>query len=109
MEESILLTIKKMLGLEEDYNVFDQDIMVSINAALGTLKQVGALLSTYHVTSVSDKWTQLGVSDWQLELIKEYVYIKTKLVFDLPTNSQIVNAFTERAKELEWRLYVGDE
>lgn len=109
MKESILLTIKQMLGLEDDYNVFDQDIIVSINSALGTLKQVGAMVDSHYITSASNTWVELGVSDWQLELIKEYLYIKTKLVFDLPSSGPVINAFTERAKELEWRLYVGDD
>lgn len=108
MEESVLNTIKQMLGLEQEYNVFDQDVLVSINSALSTLKQVGAMDVAQHVTSASDTWESLGFSDWQLELVKEYIYIKTRLVFDLPSNGQVISAFTERAKELEWRLHIGD-
>jgi len=108
METSVLVTIKQMLGLERDYNVFDQDILVSINAALSTLKQVGAMPESHRIVSASDTWESLDFSDWQLELVKEYLYIKTRLVFDLPSNGQVISAFTERAKELEWRLHVGD-
>lgn len=42
MEESILLTIKRMLGIEDpSYEVYDQDLIVYINSAFMLLNQLG--------------------------------------------------------------------
>lgn len=102
---SILTSIKKLLGITEEYEQFDTDIIIHINTVLSILSQMGVGSTTPF--SISDKtalWTDfLGTKD-DLEMVKSYVYMKVRLMFDPPTSSAL-NSMTELIKELETRLY----
>lgn len=107
MEESILTTIKKMLGITEEYKHFDTDIVIHINSALMVLHQLGVGLDKPgRIASEMDTWVSVLGETEDIEAIKTYVYIKVKLIFDPPTNSSVLNAYKEELKELEWRLNV---
>lgn len=110
IDSSIRVTIKKMLGLDPSYEAFDVDVTVAINSALMTLCQLGVGPSTgFYISSDTETWEDLIGNRADLEGIKEYVYLKTRLMFDPPSNSFIVTAFNDRIKELEWRLNVQVE
>lgn len=105
MEQSILTTIKKMLGIAEDYESFDLDVITNINMALMTLNQLG--VGPEDGFSISDKssvWSDFIKDVKNLEGVKTYIFIKTKLVFDPPTGSFVLDALDRQVKELEWRL-----
>jgi len=105
--DSILLTIKKMLGIETDYDGFDVDIIVGINSAFMSLNQLGVGPEIgYGITTIDDEWADFLVADTNLEGVKSYVYLKTRLLFDPPSNSFLVDAITKQITELEWRLNV---
>lgn len=125
MNESILLTIKKMLGLTEEYEHFDQDIMVHINSAIMTLNQLGVGSSDiFSVTSKDNTWSELfnesstdavptivrmvsrigNNNQKNIGMIQQYVYLKVKLSFDPPQNSFLVEAINKTLSEIEWRL-----
>lgn len=107
MESSILNDIKKMLGLPPDYTPFDQEIIIFINTVLATIHQLGHGDSAYAITSAEDTWSDfLGEDSANLELVKTYVFLKVRLLFDPPASSSILQAFTELAKEYEWRVYM---
>lgn len=115
MEESILLTIKKLLGLNPDYTPFDTDIIVFINSALMTLQQLGVgPVTGLTITGPDEEWYQLIPEDFMLEGVKNYIYLCVKLVFDPPSTSFVMDAMTKMKDELEWRLreqaefYPGD-
>lgn len=105
--ESILKTIRSMLGPQEDYTHFDNDIMIHINSALVTLNQLGVGPETpARVTSETDTWVdKLGDLN-EMPSIVDYVYICVKLKFDPPTSSFVLAALKETKEELEWRLNV---
>lgn len=110
IDSSIRVTIKKMLGLDPSYEAFDVDVTVAINSALMTLCQIGVGPSSgFYVSSDSETWKDFIGTRNDLEGVKEYVYLKTKIMFDPPSNSFTLNAFNERIKELEWRLNVQVE
>lgn len=110
MSDSILQTIKKMLGLDESYTPFDQDIIVFINSALMTLHQLGIGPTTgFFIKDYSSKWSDLLIDEVNLNGVQQYVYLKVKLAFDPPGNSFVMEAFTQQVKELEWRLNVQSE
>lgn len=105
--DSILNTIKKLLGLEESYTHFDTDIIIGINTALSTLTQIG--VGPAEGFSISDKTTTWSdyISDMsKLELIKSYIQLKTKLLFDPPTSSAVIEVINKQITELEWRISV---
>lgn len=110
MEESILITIKKLLGIAADYTAFDVDIIVAINSALMSLYQIGVgVISKHTISGPDETWSMILGESVDLESAKEYVYIKTRLIFDTPNNSSMIDAMKEMASELEWRLNVQND
>lgn len=108
--ESILTTIKKMLGVDEADTNFDIDIIVHINTALMRLNQLG--VGPVGGFSISDKtktWTEYLGTRIDIEAVKSYIYIRVKLVFDPPTSSTLLEALDSTKKELEWCLGVQVE
>jgi hypothetical protein len=108
MEESILNTIKKMLGPDDSYEAFDTEIIVHINTALSTLAQLGVGPRTgFRITGTDETWGDF-ISDGSVDLegIKTYIYMKVKMIFDPPANSFVMKAMEDSCKELEWRLNV---
>lgn len=114
MNTSILNTIKQMLGLASDYTVFDTDIIVHINTSLSILRQLGVGPSQgFSITGATETWGNFLGTATNLEEVKTYIYLKVKKLFDPPSNSSLVEAYNNEAKELEWRMNVtvdpGDE
>ena len=107
--ESILDTIKKMLGIESDYTHFDIDIITNINTAFLNLQQIGVgPKSGFSITDNTTKWSDY-ISGEKLEAVKTYIYLKVRLLFDPPTNAFLVDAMERQIREIEWRLNVQVE
>ncbi len=107
MENSILKTIRKMIGPSVSYDIFDIDLIVHINSAFFVLYQLGVGPSEcFRINGDTETWDDFiqGASD--LDAIISYVYMKVRYVFDPPTTGYLVNAYKESIKELEWRLNV---
>lgn len=111
MEESILNTIKSMLGPNGDYDDFDTDIIVHINSAFSVLTQLGVgPPKGFRIHDATSIWSDFIPDDRDdLDSIKDYVYMKVKLIFDPPPSSAVIEAFKESIKETEWRLNVAVE
>lgn len=108
MEDSILNTIKSMLGPDSSYEVFDPDIIVQINTALAILTQVGVGSSKgFRITGADETWSDFLGDAEDLDMAKTYIYSRVKMLFDPPNNSFLMNALKETAQELEWRLNVA--
>lgn len=108
--DSILNTIKKMLGLGEDYTAFDVDIINGINSSFFTLYQLGVGPSVpFTITDAEDKWSDFVSSRTDLEAIKQYIYLHVKRAFDPPTSAFVSTSIDNQIKELEWRLNVHAE
>ena len=108
MDESILTSVKKLLGITEDYDYFDQDIIMHINAAFMVLTQLGIGPSEgFLITDDTDTWSDFIDDSTNLGSIQSYVYMKVKLMFDPPQNSFTVDSMTKLVNELEWRLNVA--
>ena len=109
-QDSILDSTKKVLGFEADYRAFDLDIMIHINTAFNILESLGVGPNGgYMIEGHENTWDEFTQNDTQLNSVKTYVYIKTRLLFDPPGTSYVINSFNELAKELEWRLQVHSE
>lgn len=106
MDDSILTTIKKLLGLSEEMTQFDTDIILHINANLITLNQIGVGPSEgYIITDSSDTWGDFIEGNNALyEPVKAYIYLRVRMIFDPPTNSFVFDAMKNQAAEYEWRL-----
>lgn len=105
--ESILTSIKKLLGIAEEYTHFDPDIIMHINTALFTLTQLGVGPSAgFSIDDAEDRWSDF-VDTSRIESVKTYVYLKVRLVFDPPTSSAVIESINRNISELEWRLNVA--
>lgn len=103
---SILTSIKQMLGITEDYTHFDTDIIIHINTVFGILNNMGVGNKKFTITDKNATWSQfIGSEPTDLELVKTYIYLKVKLIFDPPASSSVLEAYKTMASELEWRLY----
>ena len=103
--ESILDSIKKLIGFDPLYTAFDLDVTMHINSAFATLNQLGVgPLDGFVVTDRNNTWDSFVSDLIQRSMVKNYVYIKTRLIFDPPSTSFTITALDNLTKELEWRL-----
>jgi hypothetical protein len=110
MEESILRSTKRILGLDAAYTVFDLDIITHINAAFSILDQLGVGPDGgFYITDETALWTDYLVPPNQLNLIKTYIYLKVRVLFDPPGTSFLLQAAQDQIREYEWRLNVFRE
>jgi hypothetical protein len=110
METSILISTKKILGIAEDYTVWDLDIITHINSAFFDLTQLGVgPANGYVIRDESDQWSDFIGDDLQLESVKTYIYLRVKLVFDPPSTSYAIAAMKDQIDKLEFRLNVHRE
>lgn len=107
MDDSILISIKKLLGIGEDDEQFDPDILMHINSVFMILTQIGVgPESGFSIQDDSSKWADFVSDINKIEAIKSYIYLKVRLLFDPPTSSSIMEAINSLISELEWRLNV---
>ncbi len=107
-KNSILTSIKKLLGITESCTDFDTDIIMHINTIFTTLNQLGVGTEGFQIEDKDAVWSEFIESD-KLAATKSYVYLRVKLLFDPPLNSAIIEAIKESIRELEWRLNVRVE
>lgn len=108
--ESILTSIKKLLGIAEDYEHFDSDIIIHINSVFMILNQLG--VGTSEVFAIENKdavWTDFISDTTKVEAVKSYIYLKVKLLFDPPLSSAVMESIKQMISELEWRLNIAAE
>jgi hypothetical protein len=110
VDDRILPSIKKLLGLDETYDAFDVDITMHINSAFGTLTQLGLGPSEgFMITGNDDTWATFLGNDPRLNPIKTYIYLRVRLLFDPPATSFAIDSYNKQCQELEWRLNVQRE
>ena len=108
METSILTSIKKMLGVAEDYTEFDEDITTHINSVFLNLTQLGVGPEEgFMIEDDIAEWKDFINDSVQLQAVKTYVYLKVKLLFDPPLSSSVTESINRMIAELEWRLNVA--
>lgn len=107
--DSVLNSVKKQLGPGVEYDHFDPEIIMDINSVFTILHQLGVGPSTgFSISSEDDLWSDFMPDGSNLELVKAYMFIKVKLMFDIQTlTSPIINALQDQAREFEWRLNVA--
>lgn len=108
--ESILTSIKKLLGIDEEYTQFDSDIIMHINSVFLNLTQLGVGPSEgFLIEDDTSTWDDFIGDSNQLQAVKSYVYLKVKLLFDPPLSSSVTESMNRMISELEWRLNVAVE
>lgn len=107
--ESILTSIKKLLGIVEADTSFDVDIIIYINAAFAVLTQLGVGPIGFSITDKNDSWSDFMGDDTRYELAKSYVFLKVKTIFDPPASSTVAEAYKQMISEYEFRLKTASE
>ena len=108
--ESILTSIKKLLGITEEYTHFDEDLVMHINSVFMILTQLGVGPSEgFVIEDDSAYWTDFIEDLSKLQAVKSYVYLKVKLLFDPPLSSAVIESTNRMISEYEWRLNVEAE
>lgn len=103
--ESILTSIKKLLGITEEYEHFDADIIMHINSVLMILTQLGVgPPEGFFIQDETSTWTDFVPDTMKIEAIKSYMYLKVKLLFDPPLSSAVMESYNRQISELEWRI-----
>lgn len=106
--ESILTSIKKLLGIPEEHEEFDTDIIIHINSVLMVLNQLGVGPDTgFSITGKTETWVDFIGYDPNLEMVKSYIYLKVRLLFDPPTNNSAMESMKQLISEYEWRINVA--
>lgn len=105
---SILEDVKKMIGPSASYDAFDTELIIHINSVFSILKQmgVGPQDETFKISGTSEEWSDFYEEGENLEMVKTYVYLKVRLIFDPPQSSFVAEAINRQVSELEWRLNV---
>ena len=107
---SILTSIKKMLGIAEDYEHFDMDLIIHINSVFFVLTQLG--VGPKDGFTIQDKnavWSDFISEEEYLESVKTYVYLKVRMIFDPPLSTAVQKSITSVINELESRLNIAAE
>ncbi len=109
--ESILTSIKKLLGIEPDYTHFDDDIVMHINTVFMTLTQLGVGPSEgFFIKDATSEWTAFLPDLSKLQAVKTYMYLRVRLLFDPSSlGSATLAAYERQIQEFEWRLNVAVE
>jgi len=107
--DSILTSTKKMLGIPEEETAFDLDVFIHINSVLSTLTQLGIGPDDDQliVTSKDTTWDELIGVQKNINMVKSYIFMRVKLMFDPPTTGFATDALERQIKESEWRLVVA--
>ena len=102
---SILIDVKKTLGIDQAYGAFDLDILMHINTAFATLNQLGiGPVDGFMIEDETPEWDAFLGDDLKLNSVKTYIYLSVRLVFDPPTTSYLIDSLRNQLNELTWRI-----
>ena len=107
MNESILNTLKKMLGITEEQTEFDGELIVHINSVINILHQIGVFNNADEVYSIdgpAQTWVDFLTDISKFSMVKSYMFLKVKLLFDPPLNSTVISSMERQIIEFEFRL-----
>lgn len=107
---SILTSVKKALGITDEYEHFDPDLVMHINSVLSVLTQLGVgPADGFSIEDSTATWADFIGDDTNLSAVKSYMYLKVRLLFDPPQSSAVMDCIKTQISELEWRLNIAVE
>lgn len=109
--DSILNCVKKLCGIYKDDTSFDTDIIVNINSALLflTMMGIGPKLGFQIEDDKATFSNFLGENNPIQGSVSQYLYIKTKLGFDPPSNGTVIEQLNEKARQIEFYLNASQD
>lgn len=110
VSESILNSIKKVLGIDPSYDVFDVDILMHINSVFADLHQIGAAPNPpIKVMDETTVWDDFIQGKENVDMVQTYVALRVRLLFDPPTSAYGIDSLQKQADKLEWRLSILED
>lgn len=110
MIESILTSIKKLIGIAEEYEYFDADLIIHINSVFMILRQLGVGPDDgFFIEDSSAIWSDYTDDEVLYNAVKSYMAFKVRMMFDPPQSSAVTEAINKEISELEWRLLMVAE
>ena len=109
MDDSILLTVKDQIGIDRKNTDFDRDLIMCVNPILYILYQEGLTDDNYEIQDDTATWDEILLEErtpQALNVMVKWVGLRTKLLFDPPTSSVLLQALKDQAAELEWRAFI---
>ena len=109
MDDSILLTVKDQIGIDRKNTDFDKDLIICINPILFILYQEGLTQENYEIMDDTMTWADILLEERSKEALNvmvKWVGLRTRLLFDPPTSSVLLQALKDNAAELEWRAFI---
>lgn len=103
MEDSILISVKKALGIDSEFDAFDMDVIMHINSVFFIMAQMG-IGKKFMIDGADSTWSEYLEGRSDLEAVKTYMYAKVRQMFDPPVGG-VADALDRTVKELEWRLF----
>lgn len=108
--DSILDTIKKLVGLDKNYGAFDMDLIVAINGVFMILNQLGVGPNkSFSIAGPNETWNDFSLDIDSMQLVKNDIYLRTRLLFDPPDTGVLHEAMERQIAEFEWRLKIQAE
>lgn len=103
--DSILISIKKLLNIDPIDTAFDSDLVMLINGEFMTLLQIGiGPEAGYSISGPDDQWLDFSSNQRLIEAVRTFIYLRVRMIFDPPASSVVADAINNRIAELEWRL-----
>lgn len=110
LDQGILASIKQMLGLTDDLVAFDPELIVHINSVFTILNQLDVGSDNgFMITGYSETWEDYITNITLATMVREFIYLKVRMIFDPPASSVVSDAFNQRIAELEWRMNIQAE
>ncbi len=110
MSDSILISTKKALDVPENYDVFDQNIIMHINSVFSTLSQLGIGPDEgFEIADNTSMWSHFLAGNAKFNFVKTFMYLRVRMLFDPPATSFLQDAMKEQIKELEYRIVTEQE
>lgn len=111
MEQSILKSTKKVLQIGLDDTSFDLDVMTHINSAFSTLTDLGVGdQEGFAIEDDTAEWADFLANDLvKLSKVKTFVFLHTRLLFDPPNTSFLLESMSKQKEESLWRINANQE
>lgn len=107
---SILDSVKKVLGFDPEFTEFDLDVVMHINSAFGSLQQLGVGSDTgFIIQDNTTLWSQYIADLLYLNMVKQYIFLAVRLAFDPPATSFGIEAIERQLAQLSLRINISVE
>lgn len=105
MNNLILSDIKYYSGIQPDDPSFDGELLINVMSGIGVVKQLGVNPVVFEVDSETTWATMFPtITPSLLALVKNYLSLYVRRVFDASGSGTISNVLKQREDELVWRI-----